>query len=120
LGYSGVCHSADTKGKTYTIIYNPETNTITSNDNGSMNQGYIGYPAVAFLLKVGKISYNPEILPLLKGIQRSKLKYQVHKDHEATLRLLLGNLLQQEVDVDRIVHEVEKIYQELEELKLHK
>lgn len=85
-----------------------------------MNQGYIGYPAIAFLLKIGKISYTPEIFPLLRGIQRSKLKHQVHKDHEATLRLLLGNLLQQEVDVDRVVYEVEKIYQALEELKLHK
>jgi hypothetical protein len=50
--YKGICFSASTSEKLYTINYNPDTNVIVSNDSGSVNQGYLGYPAIAFLLKI--------------------------------------------------------------------
>jgi hypothetical protein len=50
--YQGKCASASTPGKMYLISYNPDTNVIVSDDNGSLNQGYLGYPAIAFLLKI--------------------------------------------------------------------
>jgi hypothetical protein len=48
----GKCFSVSSNRKSYTISYNPETNVIISNDSGSIQQGYIGYPAIAFLLKI--------------------------------------------------------------------
>jgi hypothetical protein len=36
----------------YTITYNPDTYVIASNDNGSLHQGFLGYPAIAFLLHI--------------------------------------------------------------------
>jgi hypothetical protein len=56
----------------------------------------------------------------LKGIHRTELKQQVHKGHEETLRLLLGNLFQQGYEVDELVHEVESIMEQLEKLALKK
>jgi hypothetical protein len=50
--YEGRCFSASTSGRSYTISYNPDTNIIISNDSGSLNQGYLGYPVIAFLLKI--------------------------------------------------------------------
>jgi len=113
----GSCSSASHK-KSYTINYNSETNTITSNDSGAMNQGYIGYPAIAFLLKIWKLTYNPDLLPMLKNINRAAIKQQVNKDHEETLRLLLGQLFQAWHDVDALVAECGRIYQQLEHLQL--
>ena len=120
LWYSGVCSSAGIKWKSYTIVYDPETNTVSSNDSGSMNQGYIGYPAIAFLLKIWKLNYNQGIIPMLKGIDRENIKKQVNKQHEETHRVFLGKLFQKWYDVDILITECNNIYQQLEELKLVK
>ena len=119
LAYQGTVHSASTKGKSYTISYAPETNSIKSNDSGSVNQWYIGYPAIAFLLKIWKLNYNSEILPMLEHIDRSRIKQQVNKHHEETRRVLLGKLFQQWYDVDILVNECDSIYQQLEDMKLN-
>ncbi|MDR0860263.1 MAG: hypothetical protein LBO09_04780 [Candidatus Peribacteria bacterium] len=118
LENQGKVHSASTPGKIYLIQYNPEKNQIISNDSGSLNQGYLGYPAVAFLLKIGKLNCDHRFLSRLKGIDRNGIKQKVHKHHEETLRLLLGQLFQQGYEVDDLVREVEQIFQQLGELKL--
>ena len=120
LWTQGKCYSASTKGKSYTISYDPETNVIVSNDSGSTNQGYLGYPAVAFLLKMGKLPYDPQFLIMLKAINWQEIKEQVNKDHEATLRVLLGMLFQEGFDVDALAEECDRIEQELENLKVKK
>ncbi|MDR0607496.1 MAG: hypothetical protein LBG52_03955 [Candidatus Peribacteria bacterium] len=114
----GKVHSASTPGRVYEIHYNSSTNVIASDDSGSLHQGYLGYPAIAFLLKIGKLPYNPRFLLRLRGIDRNDIKQKVHKHHEETLRLLLGTLFQQGYEVDELVNEVEKLYGELESLKL--
>ncbi|MDR0650344.1 MAG: hypothetical protein LBG59_02840 [Candidatus Peribacteria bacterium] len=50
--HQGRCASASTPGKIYTITYISDAHIITSNDSGSLNQGFLGYPAIAFLLKI--------------------------------------------------------------------
>jgi len=120
FAYEGRCHSASVPGRTYTISYIPDTNIITSNDNGSLHGGYLGYPAIAFLLKIGKLNYHPEFLPYLKGIDWKGIKQKVNKNHEETLRVLLGVLFQQGVDIDVLVQEVNQIFQQLSVLALGK
>ena len=120
LAYQGTVYSASSKGKSYTISYNPDTNIVSSNDNGSVHQGYLGYPIIAFFLKNWKLNYNTEILPMLKNIDRIEIKQQVNKSHEESLRVLLGKLFQQGFDVDVLVRECENIYQQLEKLQLQK
>jgi hypothetical protein len=114
----GKCFSASTPGKFYTISYNPDTHVITSNDNGSLHQGYLGYPAIAFLLKIGKLTYNPDLLPFWQAIDRSGIKQQVHKNHEETLRVLLGTFFQQGYKVDELVREGDQIFEQLSSLQL--
>ena len=43
--------------KIYTVTYRVETNTINANDNGSYWQGYMGYPAIAFLMTTGRLAF---------------------------------------------------------------
>lgn len=116
----GKCFSASTKGKSYTISYDPEKNIITSNDSGSSNQGYIGYPAIAFLLKIWALKYSENILPMLRNIDRNAIKQQVNKNHEETRRVLLGILFQKGFNVDDLVDACTNIYTQLESLKLLK
>ena len=54
--------------KEYEVIYDPSKNAITSNDNGSMLKGYLGYPAIAFLMLKGKLSFDENYAKLLKNI----------------------------------------------------
>jgi hypothetical protein len=48
------------------------------------------------------------------------IKQQVNKNHEETLRLLLGTLFQQGYEVDELVQEGNQIFEQLESLQLRK
>ena len=120
FGYEGKCFSASTPGRVYDIKYDPDTNTITSNDSGSAALGYLGYPMIAFLLKIGKLNYQVEFLPYLRGLDWIAIKQKVNKHHEETLRLLLGTLFQQGVDIDALVREGDQIFEQLKRLALKK
>jgi polyhydroxyalkanoate synthesis regulator phasin len=48
------------------------------------------------------------------------MKQQVNKNHEETLRSLLGSLFQQGYEVDELVGEVENIREQLKKLELKK
>lgn len=65
--------------KTYTVLFDAEQKMICANDNGSFWQGYIGYPAIAYLLKTELLSFEPEIAELLSGIAWKKIN-QLHKN----------------------------------------
>lgn len=56
------------RSKIYTVKYNPENNAVTSNDNGSHWQKYLGYPSIAVLMLNGKISFDKQSSEALKGI----------------------------------------------------
>ena len=63
-------------GKYYPGTYDPEINAIMCNDNGSYWQGYLGYPAIAYLLSTGIIPYSPVLANLLKDIKWKDLNTQ--------------------------------------------
>ena len=42
---------SSSKGKFYTVTYDSATNAIMSNDNACYFVGYLGYPAIAYLLQ---------------------------------------------------------------------
>ncbi len=57
----------------YTVRYFPERNEIESDDNGSVYRGYLGYPAIAFLMLKGILPYDEVLASKLKGINWKKL-----------------------------------------------
>ena len=61
-------HASNGK-KTYNVSYNESQNSIVSNDNGSYFAGFIGYPAVAMLMKIGKLQCNDRYSTLFKGLK---------------------------------------------------
>jgi hypothetical protein len=102
------------------VSYNAAQHTLSTNDDGALNQGYLGYPAIAFLLKTGKLKYDERLLSLLKGIDWTKIKRQANKHHEETLRILLGQIFSAGGDVDALSAECEDILEQIRELKLEK
>lgn len=61
-------HASNGK-KTYNVSYDESRNIIVSNDNGSYFAEFLGYPAIAMLMKIGKIRYNGAYAGKLRGIK---------------------------------------------------
>lgn len=103
---SGKLYSSS-RGKYYTITYGPEKNEIYANDNASFFAGYLGYPAITFLLKKGIISYREETARALAGIHWKDINQKYRNDFAKTLvevdkfleeRGLAPSLIEKEVD----------------------
>lgn len=70
--------------KYYDVVYDPETNTITSNDNGSYWKGYLGYPAIAFLMLKGTLPLNEKLAETLSGIPWKDINTKFKNDFSKT------------------------------------
>ena len=112
------CSSASNPGKIYKILYNEKENTISSNDNWSINQWFLWYPSIAFLIKIWKLDYDKSILNMLDEMDWKKMKVQVNKDNESLYRLVLWNLYIKWCDVDYFVSQIEYIYNQISEFHL--
>ena len=51
--------------KTYTVEWTGEFEPVTSNDNASYWQGYLGYPIVAVLIALGRVSADEKAIRAL-------------------------------------------------------
>jgi hypothetical protein len=112
------CYSASSPWKSYKILYNEKENTISSNDSWSINQQFLWYPAIAFLLKIWKIEYDKSILEMTKNINWIDIKEKVRKDFESSYRVILWNLLMQWYNVDYYISQIENIYNQISDMHL--
>lgn len=72
-------------GKYYTVVYDPATNSISSNDNGSYWQKYLGYPALAFLMVKGEIPYDSTLVAKLQAIKWKDLNVKNNNNYQQTI-----------------------------------
>ncbi|MFZ1075702.1 MAG: hypothetical protein WAN50_05005 [Minisyncoccia bacterium] len=93
--------------KFYDVMYDPASNSIMTNDNGSFYKGYLGYPAIAFLMAIGKLSYTAAIAEEMKGIRWKDINQKFKNDFEKTLEHILA---------DKSPHEREKIDDEVKKI----
>ena len=114
------CNSASSPWKVYKILYNEKNNTISSNDSLSINQWFLWYPAIAFLLKIWKIKYDEWIIEMLKNLNRIEIKEKVRKDYESMFRLILWKLHIEWYNVDYFISQIDYIYKQISELQLKK
>lgn len=77
--------------KFYTVSYDPDTQSIMANDNGSFWKGYLGYPAIAFLMKTEVLPYEEHIGGLLKDIKWKDINQQFKNDFDKTLDFILSS-----------------------------
>jgi hypothetical protein len=69
--------------KTYDVEV--EGQTVSSNDNASYWQGYLGYPAIAVLIARGELSFFRETAEALRGIPWKELNRRFRNDYARTL-----------------------------------
>lgn len=76
---------SSSRNKFYDVEYDPESQSVMTNDNGSYWQGYLGYPAIAFLLKIEALEYRENLAALLQGIPWKDLNQRFKNDFDKTL-----------------------------------
>ena len=116
-GNEAKCFSSS-GNKYYDIQYDPDKNAIMSNDNGSYWKGYLGYPAIAYLLQSNILPYRPELGQLLKGIAWKDINQKFSNDFDKTLAFILEPL---ESDVREELKEYTSlVLAQINEMKLQK
>jgi hypothetical protein len=54
--------------KRYTVSWDPDRNLVSSNDNASYWQGYLGYPAIAYLMSRGQLPFDAGLAARLAAL----------------------------------------------------
>jgi hypothetical protein len=73
------------RSKSYRVEISADGRTISSNDNASYWQGYLGYPAIAVMLTRGLCSVREEAINALTGIPWKELNRQFRSDYSRTI-----------------------------------
>ncbi len=76
------------KSRVYEVFYRPETKEILSTDNGSLLKGYLGYPAIAFLMLIGELPIDLYLAGKLRNVPWKKLN-ETFKSYEKVMRHIM-------------------------------
>lgn len=104
--------------KFYTVVYDPDKNAIMANDNGSYWRGYLGYPAIAFLMQSGVISFDAVFAEALKGIHWKNVNIKFKNDFDKTVEYVHELLESKGVSLADFLKEVDRIFNQIEKLNL--
>ena len=80
---------SSTGNKYYDVTFDSIKKEIMTNDNGSYWKGYLGYPAIAFLMKIGALQYDTKLASLLKDIAWKDINQKFKNDFDKTLEFIL-------------------------------
>ena len=103
--------------KFYIVHHDLKSNAIMTNDNGSYWKGYLGYPAIAYLLKVNILPYREELGELLKGVAWKDINQKFKNDFDKTLEYVFSKINSSKTEELRSY--VKNLLKEIEKLNLH-
>jgi len=120
LTEGGATVTSSSGNKSYRVTFDPATNEIQSNDNASFWTGYLGYPAVAYLLLSGRLSYDPHLAEPLAGIPWKDVNTRFKNDYGKTEQYVREHLAGQGASVDAAERHADTIRDTLAGLALVK
>src|ERR1700676_881614 len=102
--------------KTYEVEISDDGREISSNDNSSYWQGYLGYPDIAVLLM--RVLYRPpaNVIDALAGIPWKEINRRFKNDYDKTLAEVNKIVEASGHDPDAVLIEVESIMEALKKL----
>ena len=106
------------RSRTYQVEISADGRTISSNDNASYWQGYLGYPAIAVMLKRGFCPVRTEAINALAGIPWSKLNRRFHNDYNRTVDEVMRQAGERGFDPKVISAEAKAVLSKLSEVAL--
>lgn len=88
------------------------------NDNGSYWVGYLGYPAIAFLMLTRRIKYEERFSEELKNIAWKDINVKFKNDFEKTESFVLDLIVKRGFSAEELISEVERIHSQIKLLNL--
>lgn len=110
--------TSSSRDKAYTVDWSADDQRITSNDNATHFQGYMGYPIIAVLIQRGAIDLNREAVEGLKDIHWKAINKKYKNDYGKAVEHVLGDLADRGSDISSLKGEVSRIYEKLGSLGL--
>lgn len=112
---------SSSRNKYYVIYYDEKNNAIVSNDNGSYYVGYVGYPAIAYLMLKEKLSFNQKYADALKHIHWKDLNTKFNNDYFLVEEYIHKHHLQKyNISIKEFKNFIEKVLEEIQILQLQK
>ena len=108
------------RDKRYAVKWSEDGRSITSNDNATRWQGYVGYPIIAVLLQAGRIPYDSAAAAALAGVPWHALNEQFKRNYDAAIEHVLGQMGERGGDAASVRHEAERIHTALSDLQLER
>lgn len=102
--------------KVYEVELSGDGREISSNDNASYWQGYLGYPAIAVLLMRGLYRAPANVIDALAEIPWKEINRRYENDYEKTLAEVNRTVEASGHDPDAVASEVESIMEALRKL----
>lgn len=106
--------------KFYEVKYEPETSSITANDNGSFWKGYLGYPMITFLLAQNIVPLDAEIADWLKGFHWKDINQKFKNDFDKTEAYIREEMTKRGADLGRFDAYKDELMAAIEKLDLNK
>ncbi|HKU25421.1 MAG TPA: hypothetical protein VJQ54_08110 [Candidatus Sulfotelmatobacter sp.] len=103
------------RSKIYQVNIAADGRTISSNDNASFWQGYLGYPAIAVMLKRGLYPIGNEILNAFAAIPWKELNRRFRNNYGRTIEEVMRQAEQRGFDPKLLAAEAEMILAKLRE-----
>jgi hypothetical protein len=103
------------RSKTYQVELSADGREISANDNASYWQGYIGYPAIAVILKRGLCPVQAEAMSALTGIPWNELNRRFRNDYSRTISEVMRRAEARGFDSKMIAAEAEAVLVKLRE-----
>jgi hypothetical protein len=97
--------------KFYTVTYDSSTRAIMCNDNGSYWQGYLGYPALSFLMTINVIPYTPSLAKLLEDIPWKDINTKFKNDWDKTQSYCHDLVTDRKGDLSALISEITRIHE---------
>ena len=104
---------SSSRGKFYTVQYDSGSNSVMCNDNASFYVGYLGYPAIAYLMTIGELSFSREYSEALQEIYWKDLNQQYKNDFKKSQRHIDEMLKKKGVDLDEFRKYLEKVLEQI-------
>ena len=101
--------------KFYTVTYDSNSYSLMVNDNGSYWKGYLGYPAIAFLMLIGKFPYARKQTDVFKDIAWKDINTKFKNDFDKTLEYIHNIQKEKGIDVEKLEEEINNIHLKISE-----
>ncbi len=103
--------------KFYTVTFDEKKKAIMTNDNGSYWVGYLGYPAIAYLMSIDELPFNQKYAESLKGIAWKDINTKNKNDFEKTLLEVREIMKNKGVNLKEFDQFVEQVLREIKTKK---